>query len=71
MIDLKYQYLEGYIPIFCQICLNNIHYCIKYIIRPHVYPICCQRRYINEPEKLIHHGESRVCNIYLEKPNFN
>ena len=32
---VKYQYLEGYNPIFYKICLNYIYYCIKYIIRPH------------------------------------
>ena len=40
--------------------------------RPHVYPICSQRRYIIEPEKLIYHGKFRdlFCSIFLEKSKF-
>ena len=34
------------------------------IIRSHVYPKCCQKRYIIEPEKLIYYCEFRVL-LYL------
>ena len=73
MIALKYQKKDTFPFSIKFVIITCICYCVKYIITPHVYSNCCQRRYIIEPEKLIYHGKFRVLffSIDLEKSKFN